>query len=268
MIQYKKLFKKHSKHSGRNNRGKITVYNKGGGHKRKYRLVNFLYNSSNFENESYLILDFQYDPNRNVDVALVRNNVTNQLEYKLKTEKLKIGDTIFYNKNNKKNGNIFKLKDLPLNTIVSCIEREPKDHKKGATYIRSSGSYGVIVNKYFGNKVLIKLPSGYFKFFNENCFATIGSISKSSRKIIKNNKAGRSRWLGKRPKVRGVAMNPVDHPHGGGEGKTSGGRCSVTPWGILTKGFPTKKKVNIKKIKNKSKIFEIRFNRKLAKKLH
>lgn len=267
-MQLKSLYSKYKRNSGRNNRGKITVYNKGGGHKRKYRKINFNYVDffNKKEERDLLILDFQYDPNRNTNIALVYNPITKQLEFRLRIKNTRIGDFFYYKKDIKKDGNIFQLKDLPLNTNICCIERSFKDNTKGGTYVRSAGGYGKIINKYFGNKVLVQLPSGYYKFFDDNCHCIVGSIYKPLQKS-KRNKAGRSRWLGKRPAVRGVAMNPIDHPHGGGEGKTSGGRCSVTPWGILTKGYKTRKKVNFKKLKNKSKIFEARFNKKLNRNL-
>lgn len=243
----KKLLKGISKKSGRNNLGRITSFTKGGGHKRKYRFIDFKREILNG-----IILNIEYDPNRNVPIAFVKDLLKNSYGYILLTKTQKIGSTFSYKKKNLLFGDFSKLKYLPINSKVSCIE---EFYKKGFSYIRSAGTSGIIVNKDLKKKILIKFPSGKLKFFEKSSLATSGENA-NSMKSFKKNKAGRSRWLGKRPVVRGVAMNPIDHPHGGGEGKTSGGRPSVSPWGKLTKGVKTrsKKKKNIEKLLIKSRI--------------
>lgn len=241
------LLKGISKKSGRNNLGRITSFTKGGGHKRKYRFIDFKRKILNG-----IILNIEYDPNRNVPIAFIKDLNTDHYGYILLTKTQQIGSIFSYKKKNLLFGDFSKLKYLPINSKISCIE---EFKKKGFSYIRSAGTSGVLVNKDFKNKVLIKFPSGKFKFFSKDSLATFGENA-NSIKTFKKNKAGRSRWLGKRPVVRGVAMNPIDHPHGGGEGKTSGGRPSVSPWGKLTKGVKTrsKKKKNIEKLLKKSRI--------------
>jgi large subunit ribosomal protein L2 len=220
--------------AGRNHHGRITVRHRGGGHKRLYRKVNF-----NFESDSFQILSNEYDPNRNTTISVVKCLSSGKFDYILSNKDFKPGD-IISTKNRITNGGRYSLKDLPPNYLVSNIEFKPK---KGGQISRSSGMFCKILQKdYDKSLVRIKLPSLEERYVHMACKATVGSVTNNFCHIKKLKKAGNSRWLGKRPKVRGVAMNPIDHPHGGGEGKTSGGRCSVTPWGKLTIGKVTRSK--------------------------
>lgn len=231
----KSLVTKKKKITGRNNKGRISVRRRGGGHKRNYRKINFNYLSPNFQ-----ILSVEYDPNRNASINVVKCLLTSKVDYILAIKDVKVGDVI--NTQNKRilNGGRYFLKDLPPNYLVNNIEFKPQ---KGGRLARASGSFCKILQKdYKNNKVKIKLPSLEERYISMFCQATVGTIINNFSHLNKLRKAGNSRWLGRRPKVRGVAMNPIDHPHGGGEGKTSGGRVSVTPWGRLTIGKPTRKK--------------------------
>ncbi len=223
--------------AGRGSNGRISVRRRGGGHKRKLRFIDFKRDKYDIPGK---VATIEYDPNRSGRIALI-NYVDGEKRYILAPNKLKVGDTIMSGNSAKiAIGNSLPLKNIPLGTIVHNVEL----HKgKGGQIVRSAGSYAQIVareDKY----VSLKLPSGEQRLVFGECFATIGQVSNIEHEQISIGKAGRSRWLGRRPKVRGVAMNPVDHPHGGGEGKTSGGRHPVTPWGIPTKGFKTRKKRN------------------------
>jgi large subunit ribosomal protein L2 len=218
--------------SGRNNLGRITVRHQGGGHKQKYRLIDYKYKDTVLKVES-----IEYDPNRTCYICLVSDN-DNKLSYKLLTEGINLNDTL--SKGEFKTGNFFQLKDIPLGSIIHSVEIKPG---KGAQLARSAGTYAKLLQKNLKlNLAKIQLSSKNYYYVSLDCFSTLGTISNMSHKNKNLAKAGRSRWLNKRPSVRGVAMNPVDHPHGGGEGKTSGGRPSVTPWGKITKGKPTRKK--------------------------
>jgi large subunit ribosomal protein L2 len=228
----KNLIIKKKNNAGRNNTGKITVRRRGGGHKKLYRKVNF-----NFLSSLYYVLDNNYDPNRNTLVSLVRCCLSGDFNYILSTKNILPG-TIIRSKKQIINGGRYLLKDLPSNYIISNVSILPKQKGKLA---RSSGSFCKILQKDYKNlRVRVKMPSLEERFLHMDCFATVGSIYNTSSHIKKLSKAGNSRWLGRRPKVRGVAMNPIDHPHGGGEGKTSGGRPSVTPWGRITIGKKTR----------------------------
>lgn len=232
------LSKKLIKKSGRNSSGKITVRHRGGGHSRRFRFINL---KQVFLSLKGIIYKKIYDPNRNVSLHLVlyENGLFGHI---ISYENIKIGDVI----NNKlflSSGSNFYLKDLPSGSIIHNVELHVG---KGGQIARSSGSFCQIINKYVHglNLILVKFVSGDEYLLNYHCKASLGSVYNESKRIL--TKAGHSRWVGNRPRVRGVAMNPVDHPHGGGEGKTSGGRPSVSFKGVITKGKPTRsvKKIN------------------------
>jgi len=229
----KNLNKGKKRISCRNNNGRITVRRRGGGHKRLYKKINF-----NVLSPLYKVLSNEYDPNRNATISVIKCLVTGSFDYILSTKDIKVG-SIISNKGMMFGGR-YKLKYLPSNYLVSNVEFKPK---KGGQVSRSSGSFCKILRRE-KNKVLLRLPSLEERFVNVNCRATIGPIKNNFYHIKKLKKAGNARWLGRRPSVRGVAMNPVDHPHGGGEGKTSGGRVSVSPWGRLAIGKRTRSKKN------------------------
>lgn len=242
----KKLIKGFSNTGGRNNQGKITSFHKGKGHKQLYRKISFKKN-----NEKGIVQSIEYDPNRTAYIALIKLE-DNKYKYILASENLKAGDKLNYKFNLKQTGNTLKLKKMLIGTQIHNLELQPN---QGSKLLRSAGTYGQIIQiqkKY----VKVRLASNEQRLILKNCLATIGKVSNSNFKNIKLKKAGNSRWLGRKPIVRGVAMNPIDHPHGGGEGKTSGGRCSVTPWSKLTKGKKTVLKPNnliIKRRYNKKK---------------
>ena len=221
------------KTGGRNNTGRITSWHKGGGHKRSYRLIDFKRQRSNV---SAKVERIEYDPNRNAFIALIRYS-DNVISYIIAPNEISIGDEVISGeKVDIKPGNAMPLKNVPIGTLVHNIELKPG---KGAQLVRSAGTYAQIAGKDSGY-ALLKLRSGEVRMVSLECYVTIGTVSNADQKNTKKGKAGRSRWLGIRPVVRGVAMNPVDHPHGGGEGKTSGGRHPVTPWGKPTKGKKTR----------------------------
>ncbi len=219
--------------SGRMASGTISVRRKGGGHKARYRIVDFKRNKLDVEAR---VVSIEYDPNRSANIALLFYKDGDK-RYIIAPEKLKINDVLVTSdKADIKTGNVLKLKNIPVGTIIHNIEMEPG---RGAQIARSAGTFAQIAGSE-GTKVSIKMPSGEIRLINENCRATIGQVGNIDHNIVVIGKAGRSRWLGKRPKVRGVVMNPVDHPLGGGEGKTSGGRHPCTPWGKPTKGYKTR----------------------------
>ena len=225
------------KTGGRNNHGRITSRSRGGGHRRRYRIIDFKRNK--FDSHA-IIESIEYDPNRSPRIALVKYE-DGEKKYIIAPEGVKVGDKIISSKENKipfKIGNAMPLGGIPEGLLVHNIELKPG---KGAQIARSAGSYARIMATERG-MVTLKLPSGELRMVSEHCIATIGMVGNKSHENISIGKAGRSRWLGRRPKVRGVAMNPVDHPHGGGEGKSSGGRHPVSPWGVPTKGYRTRKK--------------------------
>ena len=233
----RKLTKPLKKTGGRNNLGRITMRRRGGGHKRRYRLIDFKRNKYDI---SASIIAIEYDPNRSSRIALLEY-ADKERRYIIAASGMKVGDKIVSSREKKvpvKNGNAMPLVFVPDGMLVHNIELKIG---KGGQISRSAGSYARIMAKEDGN-VTLRLPSGEVRMVNENCLATIGIVGNKSHENIKIGKAGRSRWLGRRPKVRGVAMNPVDHPHGGGEGRTSGGRHPVSPWGTPAKGFKTRKK--------------------------
>ena len=222
-----------SKKGGRNNTGRITMRRKGGGHKAKYRIIDFKRNKSDIAGTVERI---EHDPNRSSYIALIKYD-DGVINYILAPKDLKIGDKIIAGENTEiKVGNCMPMSNIPVGIDIHNIELKVGS---GAQLARSAGSSTQIVGKSDGY-VAIKLPSGEQRKIREECKATIGVLSNIDKKNQKLGKAGRKRWLGVRPSVRGVAMNPIDHPHGGGEGKTSGGRDPVTPWGKPTKGKKTR----------------------------
>ena len=225
------------KSGGRNNFGRITSRRRGGGHKRRYRIIDFKRNKFDMQ---ATVIAIEYDPNRSPRIALLQYK-DNEKRYIIAPDGVKVGDKLISSIEKEipfKTGNSTCLKNIPDGMLIHNIELKPK---KGAQMARSAGSYARIMAKE-DKMITLKLPSGEMRMVEENCLATIGVVGNKNHENIKIGKAGRSRWLGKRPKVRGVAMNPVDHPHGGGEGKTSGGRHPVSPWGTPTKGYKTRKK--------------------------
>ncbi len=219
---------------GRNNQGRITSWHKGGGHKQKYRIIDFKRNKLDVEG---IVERIEYDPNRTAFIALIRYT-DGDLSYIIAPQKLLVGDKIIAaNSVDIKPGNAAPLKNIPIGTIVHNVEMKPG---KGAQLARSAGCYVQLVGKDVGN-AQIRLRSGELRVVSIDCMATIGVVSNPDQQNIQIGKAGRNRWLGRRPTVRGVAMNPIDHPHGGGEGRTSGGRHPCTPWGKSTKGKKTRK---------------------------
>ncbi len=221
--------------SGRNNQGRITSRHRGGGHKKHYRLVDFKRTKDGIPAKVETI---EYDPNRSANIALVLYS-DGERKYIISPEGLSVGDEIVSGEESPiKTGNTLSLKHMPLGTVVHCIELFPG---KGAQMSRSAGTSAQIL-AIEGRYVTLRLRSGEVRRVLSDCRATIGSVSNPEHSLRSIGKAGAKRWMGIRPSVRGVAMNPVDHPHGGGEGKTSGGRHPVTPWGVPTKGYKTRKK--------------------------
>ena len=221
------------KTGGRNSNGRITSRHQGGGHKQKYRIIDFRRDKRSIP---ATVASIEYDPNRSARIALL-NYVDGEKRYILAPLDLKVGDVIISGPEaDIKPGNSLPLRAIPLGTVIHNIELKIG---KGAQLARSAGTFAQLMSKE-GKYSQVKLPSGEVRLVLQDCYATIGQVGNTDHENINIGKAGRSRWLGKRPKVRGVAMNPVDHPHGGGEGRTSGGRHPVTPWGIPTKGYKTR----------------------------
>ncbi len=230
----KSLTKALTKKGGRNNTGRITMRHRGGGHRRLYRLVDFKRIKAGVPGR---VVAIEYDPNRSADIALI-HYADGEKAYILRPDKLEVGDEVVSSAHaDIKPGNCLRLKYIPVGTVIHNIEIKPG---KGGQMVRSAG-VGAQLQAREGKYALVKLPSGEVRRINVNCRASIGRIGNSDHGNMKLGKAGRKRHLGFRPKVRGVAMNPVDHPHGGGEGRTSGGRHPVTPWGQPTKGKRTRK---------------------------
>ncbi|MCY4562504.1 MAG: 50S ribosomal protein L2 [Flavobacteriaceae bacterium] len=236
----KSLLAPNKRSGGRNNDGRMTVRYKGGGHKRKYRIIDFKRDKFNVEGT---VRTIEYDPNRSGFIALVEYD-DHQKRYVIAQNGLKVGQKIVSGPSVAPEvGNAMHLANIPLGSVISCIELKPG---KGAVLARSAGSYAQLIardKKY----TTIKLPSNETRLLLSNCMATIGVVSNSDHQLLVSGKAGRSRWLGRRPRTRGVAMNPVDHPMGGGEGKASGGHPRSRN-GIPAKGFRTRNK---KKSSNK-----------------
>ncbi len=222
-----------NKTGGRNSYGRVTSRHIGGGHKQKYRIIDFCRNKLDIPAKVYSI---EYDPNRSARIALLKY-IDGEKRYILAPLGLNVGDTIIASSAaDIKPGNALPLKAIPLGTIIHNIELKLG---KGGQLARSAGTYAQLMSKE-GKYAQVKLPSGEVRMVLQDCYATVGQVGNIDHENVSLGKAGRSRWLGKRPKVRGVAMNPVDHPHGGGEGRTSGGRHPVTPWGVPTKGYKTR----------------------------
>ena len=231
----KKLTAALRKTGGRNNKGRITVRHRGGGHRRRYRIIDFKRDKFDIPAK---VASIEYDPNRSANIALLFYS-DGEKRYILSPFGTKIGDEILSGENVPlKIGNALPLKKVATGMFVHNIELEPG---RGGQLARSAGSAAQVMAHDDGFTTL-KLPSGEVRQVRQHCFATVGEVGNKSHEQIVSGKAGRSRWLGKRPTVRGVVMNPIDHPHGGGEGKSSGGRHPVSPWGTPTKGYKTRKK--------------------------
>ena len=229
----KTLIEGKSQKGGRNNGGRITMRHKGGGHKRAYRRVDF--KRAKFDVPA-TVERIEYDPNRTAYIALITYD-DGEKTYILAPQRLEPGDKVVAaDKADIKPGNAMPMRSIPVGTIIHNVEMKPG---KGGQIARSAGTYVQLVGRDAGYAQL-KLASGEMRRVRAECMATIGAVSNSDQQNIKLGKAGRNRWLGRRPTVRGVAMNPIDHPHGGGEGRTSGGRHPVTPWGKPTKGKRTR----------------------------
>jgi large subunit ribosomal protein L2 len=222
------------KSGGRDSRGRLTIRFRGGGHKRRYRVIDFKRNKDGI---SAKVAAIEYDPNRSARLALL-HYVDGEKRYILCPEGLVVGKTVISGEGaDILPGNSMPIQQIPAGTIIHNIELRPG---KGAQMVRSAGVGAQLVAKE-GDYSQVKLPSGEIRKVHVLCKATIGQVGNSEHKNVKHGKAGRKRWLGKKPHNRGVSMNPVDHPHGGGEGRTSGGRHPVTPWGKPTKGYKTRR---------------------------
>ncbi len=223
------------KKGGRNNRGRKTVSGRGGGHKRRYRLIDFRYTKKGF---SGVVESIEYDPNRSARIALIRYE-DGEKAYIIAPAGLEVGGTVQCGEGAKiETGNSMPLRDVPLGAEVYCIEMDPG---RGAKIARSAGNSAIVEAK-DGKNIHLRIPSGEVRLVREECYASIGKAGNPDHENVSLGKAGRSRHLGRRPKSRAVAKNPVDHPMGGGEGKSSGGRHPTTPWGKITKGLKTRKK--------------------------
>ena len=222
-----------SKKGGRNNKGRVTARRRGGGHKRAYRVIDF----KRIKHDVAATVErIEYDPNRTGYIALIKYEDGEQA-YILAPQRLGEGDTVIAgDKVDVKPGNAMPLRNMPIGTIVHNVEMK---QGKGGQIARSAGTYAQLAGRDSGYAIL-KLSSGETRMIHADCMATVGAVSNPDNSNVKLGKAGRKRWIGKRPQVRGVAMNPIDHPHGGGEGRTSGGRHPVTPWGKPTKGKRTR----------------------------
>ena len=220
---------------GRNNKGRITSRRRGGGHKRLYRVIDF--KRTKFD-VAATVQRIEYDPNRSAFIALLKYE-DGEEAYILAPQRLQEGDTVIAaNRADIKPGNAMPMENMPVGTIIHNVEMKPG---KGGQMARAAGTYVQLIGKDSGYAQL-RLTSGELRMVPAKCMATVGAVSNSDNQNINLSKAGRKRWMGKRPQVRGVAMNPVDHPHGGGEGRTSGGRHPVSPWGKPTKGARTRRK--------------------------
>ncbi len=225
-----------NKKGGRNNHGRITMRRRGGGAKRLYRMVDFKRRKYDMTAE---VVRIEYDPNRTAFIALVQYE-DGEKSYIIAPQRLSVGDKVISSLKGAdvKPGNCMPLRTMPVGTIIHNVEMKPE---KGGQIARSAGAYCQLVGR-DGGHAQLRLKSGEMRLVPDRCLATVGAVSNQDHMNENLGKAGRKRWLGKRPSVRGVAMNPVDHPHGGGEGRTSGGRHPVTPWGKPTKGARTRKK--------------------------
>lgn len=232
---YKPLTKGKTGDSGRGYKGQITVRRRGGGHKRKFRVIDFKRDKFGIPGR---VESVEYDPNRSANIALICY-ADGEKRYIIAPETLTVGDKIESGEKVEiKAGNALPLKNIPLGSNIYNIELH---RGKGGQLVRSAGTTAILAAKE-GEYCLVKLPSGEIRKVHKECYSTIGSVGNKEHVNVTIGKAGRSRWLNKRPKVRGVAMNPIDHPLGGGEGKSSGGRHPVSPWGKPTKGYKTRKR--------------------------
>ena len=230
----KSLVRPLKKSGGRNSYGRVTTRHRGGGHKRRYRLIDFKRNKLEVPAK---VATIEYDPNRTTRIALL-HYVDGEKRYILAPQDLRVGDMVVSSPNaDIKPGNTLPLQNIPTGTLVHNVEMKPG---KGGQMARAAGSSAQLMAKE-GKQAHLKLPSGEVRMVPVDCRATIGQLSNVEQENVSLGKAGRKRWVGKRPHVRGVAMNPVDHPMGGGEGKSSGGRHPCTPWGVPTKGYKTRK---------------------------
>lgn len=232
----KKLINKNHRNKGRNNQGVITIRHRGGGHKRKYRIIDFRRNKYNIEGT---VTAIEYDPNRNARLALIYYK-DGEKRYILQPNTLKVGDIIVSGSDSQITvGNTLPLSQIPLGTAVHNVELIPN---RGGQIVRAAGTSAKILAKE-GNYITLRLPSKEIRLIRKECYATIGEVSNNDAFLVRSGKAGRTRWLGKRPIVRGSVMNPCDHPHGGGEGRAPIGRTRpVTPWGKPALGIKTRKK--------------------------
>jgi large subunit ribosomal protein L2 len=223
-----------SSKGGRNNHGRMTVRHRGGGHKRTYRIVDFARRKYDVP---ATVERIEYDPNRTAFIALIKYE-DGELSYIIAPQRLAVGDSVISGEKgiDVKPGNAMPLSAMPVGTIIHNVELKPA---KGGQIARSAGAYAQLVGRDQGMAIL-RLNSGEQRVVQGACMATVGAVSNADHGNINDGKAGRSRWRGRRPHTRGVAMNPIDHPHGGGEGRTSGGRHPVTPWGKPTKGKRTR----------------------------
>jgi large subunit ribosomal protein L2 len=231
----KELVEPLRKNSGRNNQGRITIRHRGGGHKRRYRLIDFRRDKGGVPGR---VESIEYDPNRSARIALVLY-ADGERRYILAPQGVKVGDPIQDGPESEiREGNSLPIRRIPLGSQIHNIEMRPG---KGAQIARSAGTYAQLLAKE-GKYAVLRLPSGEIRQVHLECRATVGQVGNIEHENQVGGKAGRSRWLGRRPSVRGVAMNPIDHPHGGGEGRSSGGRHPVTPWGVPTRGYKTRKR--------------------------
>lgn len=223
-----------SKSGGRNNHGRITVRHRGGGHKRRYRVIDF---KRNKDGVPATVERIEYDPNRSANIALLLYG-DGERRYVIAPKGLAVGDKLMSGADAPiAIGNALPIRNIPVGTVVHCLELKPE---KGAQMARSAGAAVQLVGKE-GAYAIVRLRSGEMRKVPVACRATVGEVGNSEHGLRSLGKAGASRWRGVRPTVRGVAMNPVDHPHGGGEGRTSGGRHPVSPWGVPTKGYKTRR---------------------------
>lgn len=231
----KTLLRKNYRNKGRNHRGIVTIRHRGGGHKKRYRLIDFKRNKYNVEG---IVVSIEYDPNRNARIALI-NYTDGEKRYILHPKNLNLGNKIIAGLDSSLNiGNNLPLEKIPLGYLVHNIELVPN---RGGQIVRAAGTSAKILAKE-GNYVTLRLPSKEIRLIHKKCFATIGEVGNNDAFLVQSGKAGRTRWLGKRPYVRGSVMNPCDHPHGGGEGRTPIGRTRpLSPWGKPTLGMKTRK---------------------------
>jgi len=231
----KSLVRGLTKKGGRNNTGRITAWQRGGGHKRRYRFIDFRREKTGVPAK---VASIEYDPNRSARIALL-HYLDGEKRYIIAPNELRVGDQILSGDGiDILPGNTLPLRAMPLGTMIHNIEFKPG---KGGQLVRAAGTVAQLLAKE-GRYAHIRLPSGEVRLIHLECKATVGQVGNLTHENASHGKAGKTRWLGRRPSVRGVAMNPVDHPHGGGEGRTAGGRHPVTPWGVPTKGYKTRRK--------------------------